>query len=102
MTDLSDEEKRAVEKACAWDRNVRATLTPSEQRLVTGVKAQMVGRDIKAQIVVGGCAIGYLQGDRDGYRRGVEAALHEAMMADSETEARREIRALLAQEESRG
>lgn len=99
---LTPEEARAVEAACEWDRNVKSAATPSEQRLVTGVKAQMVGREVDAQQVVAGVAIGYLDGDRAGFKRGVEAAANRCV-EEGVLWMATEIRVLLAQEEeSRG
>lgn len=98
MSDLTPAEKRAVEATAAWLAHRKACNAFIDKH-----------GDLEA-----GFHRGYLQGDRDGYRRGVEAALaklgcpdREATVFDSEIECvrfdiRDHIRALLAQEESRG
>lgn len=89
MSDLTPEEARAVEAALAILER------PEDHQPLTNRLMLACNMAYHERTAV----YGYLAGDRDGYRRGVEAALHEAMMADSIEEARHEIRALLAQEE---
>lgn len=106
MSDLTPEEQRAVEAACAnW---ADACTDKVEREVYTRVRAEGYG-DESAQ-----AAVDYAQGYLDGYRRGVEAAMaqvgcpdREASVFDSDLECaqfdiRDRIRALLAQEESRG
>lgn len=104
MTDLSEEEKRAVEAALAILQR------PEDHQPLTNRLMLACNMAYHERTAV----YGYLAGDRDGYRRGVEAALaklgcpdREATVFDSEIECvrfdiRDHIRALLAQEESRG
>lgn len=84
---LNAQERAAVEAAEAWRL---ADPNDSEMRIRDDARA------------LGTASWSYACGHLSGFRAGVEAALKEAVLADSIEEARYEIRALLAQEDEHG
>lgn len=86
---LTPEEKRAVEAALAILERPEDH-APLTNRLM--LERNMAYHERTA-------VYGYLAGDRDGYRRGVEAAIHRCV-GEGMLWMASELRALLAQEES--
>lgn len=91
MTNLCEAEKRAVEAALAILER------PEDHQPLTNRLMLACNMAYHERTAV----YGYLAGDRDGYRRGVEAALATICPCSLRTcvDLRAKIRALLAQEE---
>ena len=93
-SDLTPEEQRAVEAAVAnW---ADACTDKVEREVYARVRAEGYGDE--SAHAASQHAAGYLDGDRDGYRRGVEAAANRCV-DEGVLWMATEIRALLAQEE---
>ena len=95
---LTPEEQRAVEAACGYSRQ-RQGRSRNEQEERISIKPNSLTRQPAR---VEAFALGYLDGDRDGFKRGVEAAMRLAENNEQPALMWTRIRALLAQEEPRG